>query len=240
MPLPPKLERLLRIMMLVFVLAAASFLSAVTAIRIAIRGRIVAMPDVVGKPVTEAQKLLAAKQLQISVADRVYSTLPVDSVVRQSPAPGDQMKVSQEGHVVLSLGAQTVTIPNLEGDSARVARITLLQSGLQLGEVSSAYWDSSDPDIVLKQDPPSGSSATSPRVDLLLAAGPRPMSYVMPALVGMDQQAADRILSAAGLRVAKRTLLAQAGAAKDTVVNQVPSGGEQIADDVSVELGIAQ
>lgn len=240
MPLPPKLERLLRITMLVFVLAAASFLSAMTAIRIAIRGRIVTMPNVVGKPVAEAQKLLAAKRLQLRVADRVYSTLPADSVVRQSPASGEQMKVSQDGHVVLSLGPQTVTIPNLEGHSVRVARITLLQAGLQLGEVSNVYWDSSDPDVVLKQEPPYGSSATSPRVDLLVAAGPRHVSYVMPSLVGLDQQAADRVLLAAGLSVAKRTPVEQAGAVKDTVVSQMPSAGEQIVDDASVELGIAQ
>ncbi len=56
MTLQEQLERLLRITMLVFVLAAASFLSALTAIRIAIRGRIVAMPNLVGKPVSDAQK----------------------------------------------------------------------------------------------------------------------------------------------------------------------------------------
>ena len=154
------------------------------------------------------------------------------------------MKVSQDGHVVLSLGPQTVIIPDLEGHSVRVARITLLQAGLQLGEVSNVYWDSTDPDIVLKQDPPSGSNAASPRVDLLVGTGPRPVSYIMPAVVGLEQQAAERILSVAGMRIAKRTLVSQAGAAKDTVVSQTPAAGEQIVDEslieMGVELGIAQ
>ena len=46
------------------------------------------------------------------------------------------MKVSQNAHVVLSLGPQNVTTPSLMGESLRVARIQLLQVGLQLGEVT--------------------------------------------------------------------------------------------------------
>lgn len=240
MTLPPKVERVLRFTLLVFVLAAASFLSAMTAMRIAIRGRIVSMPNVVGKPLGEAQKLLAARQLQLRTADRIYSNLPVDSVVRQSPNPGEQMKVSQDGHVVLSLGPQTVTIPNLEQHSMRLARVTLLQAGLQLGEVSNVYWDTTDPDIVLKQNPAPGSGASSPRVDLLVAESPRPMLYVMPSLVGLDQQAADRVLLNAGLRSAKHDLVYQPGGTKDAVVSQTPPAGSPIADDAAIELSVAQ
>jgi serine/threonine-protein kinase len=240
MTLPPKVERALRFTLLVFVLAAASFLSAMTAMRIAIRGRIVSMPNVVGKPVGEAQKLLAAKQLQLRIADRVYSNLPVDSVVRQSPNPGEQMKVSQDGNVVLSLGPQSVTIPNLEQHSMRQARITVLQAGLQLGEVSNMYWDTTDPDIVLKQNPAAGSGASSPRIDLLVGEGPRPVLYVMPSLLGMDQQAADRLLLNAGMRSAKHDVVSEPGAAKDTVVAQMPAAGSPIADDATIEISVAQ
>ena len=38
-------ERFLRVTLLVFILAAAGFLSALTTVRIAIRGRIVSMPN---------------------------------------------------------------------------------------------------------------------------------------------------------------------------------------------------
>ena len=130
MTLRQQFERVLRATLLVFVLAAAGFLSAVTAIRIGIRGRIVAMPNLVGQPVTEAQRALAAKGLQLRIADRVYSPFPVNTVARQSPPAGEQVKVSQDAHVVLSLGPQTVRVPPLEGFSIRAGRIALLQAGL--------------------------------------------------------------------------------------------------------------
>ncbi len=114
--------------------------------------------------------------------------MPENAVVRQSPAPGEQMKVSQEGHVVLSLGAQTVTIPNLEGRLLRAARVALLEVGLPLGEVSTVYLPDTEPGMVLKQDPPAGQTAVSPRVDVLVAEDESPAFYVMPSLVGMEQQ----------------------------------------------------
>jgi beta-lactam-binding protein with PASTA domain len=88
MPLRERLERTLRLAALAFVLAAAAFLSAVTTIRVAIRGRVVTMPDVVGRPLGEAQQIMDAGGLQLRVADRTYNTLPPNTVVRQSPAPG--------------------------------------------------------------------------------------------------------------------------------------------------------
>jgi eukaryotic-like serine/threonine-protein kinase len=235
-----RLERILRISLLVFVLAAAGFLSAVTTIGIAIRGRIVSMPNVVGQQEPAAQRMLAARGLQLRVADRVYSSLPVNAVVRQSPPPGEEMKVSQDAHVVLSLGPQTVKIPAIEGQSMRAARISLLQAGLQLGEVTSIYLRGTHPDIVLKQDPPEGTTASSPHVDLLVSSADHQPFYVMPNVVGMEQQDANRTLAVAGLKIAKLNHIGQAGAPKGTIVGQNPPGGDRIAADTTVELGVSE
>ncbi|HZP34267.1 MAG TPA: PASTA domain-containing protein [Candidatus Acidoferrales bacterium] len=230
---------MLRFSVLVFVLAAAAFLSAVTTIRIAIRGRIVSMPNVIGQTAPEAQRMLAARGLQLRVADRVYSPMPVNAVVRQSPPSGEEMKISQDAHVVLSLGPQMIKVPGLEGQSMRAARISLLQAGLQLGEVTTIYIPGAQPDIVLKQDPPEGTTATSPHVDLLVSGADRQPFYVMPTVVGMEQQDASRTLTTAGLKITKLNHIAQAGAPKGTIVGQNPPGGERILGDVTVELGVA-
>jgi serine/threonine-protein kinase len=240
MTLREKLERMLRYAVLAFVLAAAAFLSAVTTIRVAIRGRVVTMPDVVGRTLTEAQEIVDAGGLQLRVADRTYNTLPLNTVVRQSPAPGEQVKLSQTAHVVLSLGPQTVTVPSVEGRSLRAARITLLESGMELGEVSTAYLPGPQPDTVLLQEPAKGSAAESPRVDVLVASGERPVSYVMPSLAGMEQVAAERLLASAGVRVSKVTYSVQAGASRGTVIGQTPARGARLTPEGPVEISVAQ
>jgi len=240
MTLREKLERMLRFAAMAFVLAAAAFLSAVTTIRVAIRGRVVSMPNVVGRPLAEAQTIVDAGGLQLRVADRMYNTLPLNMVVRQSPEPGEQVKLSQTAHVVLSLGPQTVTVPAVEGRSLRAARITLLESGMELGEVSTAYLPAPQPDTVLLQEPARGSAAESPRVDVLVASGERPVYYVMPSLAGMEQAAAMRLLASAGVQVRGVTYVAQPGSARGTVVGQTPARGSRLAPEGPVELSVAQ
>jgi eukaryotic-like serine/threonine-protein kinase len=240
MTLREQFERVLRITLLVFVLAAAGFISAVTAIRIAIRGRIVVMPNLVGEPVTEAQRVLAAKGLQLRVADRIFSSLPTNTVARQTPPPGEQVKVSQDAHVVLSLGPQTVNVPPLEGFSMRAGRIALLESGLQLGEVSTVYLPGAAPDTVLKQNPPPGSAATRPAIDVLVSESEHPVYYIMPSLIGLDQTEAERMLAGAGLRIGTVTHIAQTGALKGTVIGQTPPRGTRLAADTAIDIGVAE
>src|SRR5580692_1195672 len=166
MTIRERLEWLSRMAFLVFILASAGFLSAITAMRVAIHGREVSMPNLVGKNVAEASQSLRSKGLVLRVADRLYSDLPINQVVRQTPPPGMLMKVSQQAHVVLSLGQRELQIPPLEGNSLRVSRIELLRGGLQVGEVSAVTLPDMASDIVLQQNPKAGHGAATPRVDM--------------------------------------------------------------------------
>ena len=85
MTLRERLEWLTRMTFLLFILASAAFLSAITAMRIAIHGREVTMPNLVGKNVAEASQLLQSRGLVLRVADRIYSDQPINVVVRQTP-----------------------------------------------------------------------------------------------------------------------------------------------------------
>jgi beta-lactam-binding protein with PASTA domain len=235
-----RIEWLFRMGLLVFVLAAAAFLSAVTAMRFAIQGREVDMPNLVGKSSADAQAILQGRGLQLKIVDRVYSEFPLNAVVRQSPPAGEHMKVSQDAHAVLSLGPQNVSTPALVGESLRVARIQLLESGLQLGEVTSYSVPTAAGDMVLQQDPSSGTRATSPRVDLLVAQDETQTAYIMPWLVGMPLPDADRLLSSGGLKLAKTTYTPSSQWPKDTVIEQVPGPGSKVTSESSIEVVVAQ
>ncbi len=133
----------------------------------------------VGKPSAEAQQILAGKHLQLRVADRIYSNLPVNTVVRQSPEPGESIKIPQDANVVLSplRSAVCVKIPSAsKGRSdAGGAYRRCLQSGLATRRSLRTYiFLPPTPSSVLQQTPPPVSAAASPRVDVLVAdARPR-------------------------------------------------------------------
>jgi beta-lactam-binding protein with PASTA domain len=238
MTLRERLEWVSRMALLVFILAAAAFLSAITAMRIAIHGREVNMPNLVGKNVAEANGLLRTRGLVLRVADRIYSELPINIVVRQSPPPGMLMKVSQQAHVVLSLGQRQLQIPLLEGNSLRASRIELLRAGLQVGEVSGITTPDQPADTVMLQTPRPGAGAATPRVDVLVSAGARDVAYVMPHLVGLNEVDAQHRLDVAGLR-RKVNYVSAPQWPHGAVIDQTPLSGQRIPGSVTIDLTVA-
>ena len=238
MTLRERLEWVSRMTLLVFILAAAAFLSAITAMRIAIHGREVNMPNLVGKNVAEANGLLRTRGLVLRIADRIYSELPINVVVRQSPPPGMLMKVSQQAHVVLSLGQRQLQIPLLEGNSLRASRIELLRAGLQVGEVSGITTPEEPADTVMLQTPRPGAGAATPRVDVLVSAGPRDVAYVMPHLVGLNEVDAQHRLDVAGLR-RKVNYVSAPQWPHGAVIDQTPLSGQRIPGSVTIDLTVA-
>jgi beta-lactam-binding protein with PASTA domain len=234
-----KMEWTMHMGLLVFILAAAAFLSAITTIRIAIRSRQVQLPNLVGQNLTSAQDQLRQRGIELKVADRIYDALPAGTVVRQSPAAGTQVKVSQYAHVVVSLGSVKTSIPPIEGTSLRTARIALLQAKLQLGEVASPYLNDTEPDTVLLQEPKSGAQASSPRVDVLVPLGPRPVALVMPYFIGLNDTETQRLLNSAGIRNVKSTPVPSPQWPVGTVIEQSPAPGARLAMDGQVEIKVA-
>src|SRR5580692_9177639 len=240
MSLRDRIEWVFRMGLLVFILAAAAFLSAVTAMRFAIQGREVSMPNLVGKSSADALAILEGRGLQLKIVDRVYSDLPSNAVARQSPPEGERMKVGQNAHVVLSLGPQNVVTPSLVGESLRVARIQLLEVGLQLGEVTTYAAPAALSDTILQQTPLPGTKAASPRVDLLVAQGELPAAYIMPWFVGMPLPDADRLLTSAGFKLSKTTFVPSPQWPRGAVTEQLPEPGSKITSDSAIEMVVAQ
>jgi beta-lactam-binding protein with PASTA domain len=239
MPMPEGWRRFWRITGQVFLLLAVGLLSAVTAMRFAIQGRTVTVPNVVGMTAQEAQQALAARGLGMRVADRVFSEQAADRVVRQSPAAGMSVKSTQRAHVVLSLGPQGVSIPSLEGKSLRVARVEILRAGLQLGEITQVRLEGQPADSVLQQNPPPlATNVSRPRVSLLVSLGPEEPSYVMPDLTGLSLQELPSRMNALGLKMGRVVLVPSVGLPRGTVVGTVPARGARVQATTAVEIQV--
>jgi len=241
MTIRERVHWVLRMFLMLFILASVAFLSALTAMRYAVQGREVVVPDVAGKRAAEAQQLLFARGIGMKVEERIYSALPVDEVVRQSPPPKFTVKKGQFAHVVLSLGPRRETIPQLADRSVRAAKVELLQAGTQVGEISSVYLPDATEDLVLQQDPAPGTAdAATPHENFLVSLGPRPAVYVMPDLVGLPLNEAISKLNVAGLKVAKIATSPVPGSPSSLVVAETPGRGHPVDADTAITLQVAQ
>ncbi len=240
MSLGDRVATLFRILLLFTVLVAVGLLSAITTIRLTIRGRQELMPKLVGMPVSAAEHIARARGLELKVEDKLFSAqYPADAIVSQMPPEGTRVKEGQHIHVLVSLGAPRVPVPNLVGDSLRVARIKAIQRGLNLGDVAAVHWPDVEGDQVLAQDPPPTAEVRSPSVNLLVSLGQPFEAFLCPSFIGRPLAEVRRALERAGMKIETVRPIPTASTPKDTVLAQLPPPGSKITADTRFAFQVA-
>src|SRR5207253_2030003 len=119
-----------RFALLALMLLVVALLSALTAMRFAIHGREVAVPDLVGKTPTEARRIAEGSGLQVEVERQFYSPSVAEGrILSQLPPSGTQVRRGWQVRVAESLGPQRVEIPNVLGQTERAAEINIRRRG---------------------------------------------------------------------------------------------------------------
>lgn len=154
-------------------------------------GKYVTVPEVKGKQIEEARRILEAQGFRVEVQDSVFvDSLPRLSITRQAPLPGEQVKINRT--VYLTINRQQpplIDMPNLVGQTFRSAEMQLRMLGLKLGDTSFK------PDFavgsVLEQTisgQPVAFGTRIPmgsRIDLVLGGGVQRTEIAVPNLIGL-------------------------------------------------------
>jgi beta-lactam-binding protein with PASTA domain len=198
------MKRIFTVLLGALTMVAVALISAFISMRLAIHGREAVVPALTGLSVADASKAAGSKGLQLNLENRFYSSdVPAGRVLAQDPEPGSRVRREWPIRITESLGAQSVNIPDLTGESERAATISIRRLSLDLGAVAYLAVPG-DPDVVLAQTPPVNSAGVDgPRVSLLVSdpGNAQPPAYVMPPLVGLSYSAATVRASAAGLHL---------------------------------------
>lgn len=198
----------LRYFFAALLLLVIALVSALTAMRFAIHGREVTVPDLRGKSPAEARRLADANGLAAKVESNYYSqTVAEGKVLSQVPVEGTVVRRGWEVVLALSLGPQRVTIPQLVGESERAAEINVRERGLQISSTARIKISNAPDGQVLAQDPPANAKdVLAPKVSLLVAQKASLQSFVMLSLVGQPLGSVTISLRDAGFSVGKITL----------------------------------
>ncbi len=236
-----------RFVVLALILLIVAMASALTAMRIAIHGREVVVPKLVGLPTAQAQRLALQNGLLVDVENRFYSTSYAEGqVMSQSPPPGEKVRRGWRVRLAESLGAQHVVIPDVIGQSPRAAEINLRRRGLEPGTMAFVHIPDAPEEQVIAQSPPAAAvDVASPSVSLVFAAPPDAPAFVMPSFVGRQLTEAARSIQDAGLKVGNvRVLTGESGAngiaAPTIVTKQSPTAGQRVTAGTTVDLEVAK
>ena len=113
--------------------------------------------DRAGKTFEEVKTALESAGLKAKKADGYSDTIAVGKVITTSPGPGETAERGSTVSVFVSVGPQTVTVPDLTGKTISDARKSLQAVGLQIGAIYPA--GNNDNRRVISQDPPGGTKA---------------------------------------------------------------------------------
>jgi len=236
-----RVRSLFRLFLLFTVLVAVALLTAITTIRLTIHGRQESMPNLVGTSLESAQRVTSGLGLELIVEDKLYSTqYAANQIAQQMPPPGTRLKIGQHVHVLVSLGALQVSVPNLVGASVRAARITAMDRGLTVGDVAVVYWPG-DPNQVVAQDPPAATTEVrSPAVNLLVSGGEAPTAFLCPQFIGQPLAQVRHVLEKNGFKVEQVTPVTTDGGSAGIILTQSPPAGSRIGPDTAFSFQVTQ
>lgn len=133
--------------------------------------------------------------------------------------------------------ARTIAVPRVMGAPQQEAEESLRSAGLQVGAVTPEPHARAERGTVIWQDPPQGVGLPQGHaVDLAVSTGPPRIP--VPDLSGYDASIAQRLVSAAGLRVGA-TESTQAPAPAGVVINSRPPAGSTLLPGTPITLVVS-
>jgi serine/threonine-protein kinase len=192
------------------------------------------VPDLANLTLEQAEQVLRPLGLQLSRSgERFDPAVPRGFVLSQDPEAGSTVRGRQSISVVVSLGEEFSSVPELFGESMRGARLLIERAGLRVGGIVHAPSDEVGEGLIAASDP--GPETVLPRdtpVHLLVSTGARQESFVMPDLLGREIGGVRRQLEALGFRVLAPPGVASLG----TIVSQEPPPGSRITRESAIVL----
>jgi beta-lactam-binding protein with PASTA domain len=219
------MRQFFRVLLLALVMMMVALVSALTAMRLAIHGREVAIPKLVGMTVSEAERAVNAAGLQLVMERQFYSPeIPEGRIMTQMPPAETKVRRGWMVRVAQSLGPQRVAIPDVTGQSERVAEMSIKRRSLDLASIAQVNLPDTMADQVVSQSPPANASGVAaPKISLLVSNGPDAPAFVMPDLTGQPLGSATLALQDAGLRLGRVSMVSAPAPAETQPASSAPS-----------------
>ncbi|MEO6834426.1 MAG: Stk1 family PASTA domain-containing Ser/Thr kinase [Candidatus Tumulicola sp.] len=207
---------------------------------------LVGLMDYRGYSALDAQRTLQAQGFAVTVV-RTFDTSAKDNVIDQQPKPGTQVRQASRITLVVSNGAQPVSVPNFVGMSAEKAQAAAQKAGITLDTSQHTAIAGVPADTIASQNPSAGAQtqkggavyavvSTGVESAPIQPAGGVTMIAV-PATIGRPYQEAIDAITSAGFVTHVQF---QVQAANDgTVIAQDPAPATQLAQRASVTVTVA-
>ncbi len=160
--------------------------------------KLVEVPPVEGLTEEEAKKKLNEKGLGYKASNQSSTTVAAGIVIQQQTSAGTKVERNSTITLVISVGPESVNVPNVAGYKQREATVAIETLGLTVGSVQEEYSDTLEAGKVIRLDPEIGSPvAPGTKITMVISKGKEKVT--VPKLVGLEKSRALDLLKQQGL-----------------------------------------
>ena len=198
--------------------------------------RLVTVPDLTGQTRLAALESIRRAELRPGEEIEKESDRPAGTVIAQKPAAGTLVAVASKVWLVLAV-PEKIEVPKVVGMALAEGSALLAESRLAVGRLREVT-DEADPSTIIDQRPKPGTTvAAGSAVDLIVSRGPALVE--VPNLRDLRLESAGESLRRATLRIGAVST-AESTSVADTVIEQQPAAGSQVAAGSAVDLVLAR
>ncbi|MFJ6567026.1 Stk1 family PASTA domain-containing Ser/Thr kinase [Streptomyces sp. NPDC091292] len=202
-------------------------------------GQFTKVPALLTQSEADARKRLADAGLDVGEVKRAYSdTDPKGTVVATDPAAGTRIRDNGKVGLTLSLGPETVKVPDVEGLPLAGARTRLKDAGLEPGMVTQEFSDAIDQGAVIRTDPAARESRRAGSAVAITVSKGAPVD--VPDVTGESVDDATEELTDAGLKVEIATEQVTSEFDAGEVARQSPGADSQAAEGDTITLTVSK
>jgi eukaryotic-like serine/threonine-protein kinase len=193
------------------------------------------VPYVVGQREDLAVPNILEQGLQVEVHREPHETVREGQVFDQSPEGGVRIDTGGVVDIRVSTGPPQVEVPNVRGRTRDDAIAALV--GAKLQPKVREVFNTAEPGTVVAQAPVGGEMvAQGTVVQINVSKGLEPLE--VPNVIGQQYDSAAGQLQGRGFAVARRNV--DSSQPKDTVIDQQPRGGSELARGGTVTLFVSR
>jgi eukaryotic-like serine/threonine-protein kinase len=200
-------------------------------------GQQVEVPELAGLTVSRARERLQDEQLLVRTKERFHAKARRGSVIDTRPQAGTDVECSSSVTLLVSKGANLVTLPDVIGLQQELAESELRSLGF-IPNVETRNEDAPEGEVV-GQDPGSGSRLLKgEQVTIVVSTGAG--SVVMPDVEGQAEETAVSNLTSRGLSVDVVERITTRRSQDGRVISQAPGAGTRLrqGDSVTIYVGV--
>ncbi|EPH40501.1 Stk1 family PASTA domain-containing Ser/Thr kinase [Streptomyces aurantiacus] len=203
-------------------------------------GQFTEVPPLLAKTEAQARERLDGAGLDVRKVKRAYSdTDKRGTVMATDPGVGERIRHNGKVTLTVSLGPETVKVPDLKGTPLPKAKDELDDAGLGAGMVTRAFSEDVPKNAVISTDPKPGQVRRAGSAVALVVSKGRAVE--LPDVTGESEDDARADLEEAGLKVKIAPGRVSSEEDKGDVVKQSPdAAGKDVPEGTTVTLTISK